>query len=533
MQSFQSINSQTKEGLRTLDRLLTLRQHLDQQIPQRNLEDTLVLGTWNIREFDSPSFGKRSDEAMLYIAEIVRRFDLVAIQEVRNDLGALNRLVELLGNDRWDYVFTDVTEGSAGNKERMAFLYDTRKVTFGGLASEIVLPPRKVKDENGKTQRVPVSQVARTPFMVGFSSGDTSFILVSVHIVYGSSKANDEVRIKEIGHVADFLKERAYAPTTWSKNIALLGDFNIFEQSDLTMKALTGSGFVVPPELQNLPSNVLQNKFYDQIAFYNRDNGFATTGRAGVFNFFEHVYREEDEKEYIAEMGEGYIQNSRGVERDEKSQKKYYMTYWRTHQMSDHLPMWVELKINFKQDYLIAKYKEALASQTKTRGLSPKKGLTIDERENAVPVKKNGRMVLENFEGDNFSGRDLRKAPLAGMDLREKDFSHAQFEEANLDETNFNFSNLTEASITNTTLMKTSFYGANLNCINFYEASLFSVNFFEADLTGASFANARVERCNFDDAVLTDTVWEGAEVSEGLKPLLEGLGVDLSTVSFF
>ncbi|MEZ4849611.1 MAG: hypothetical protein R3B93_13535 [Bacteroidia bacterium] len=44
-------------------------------------------------------------------------------------------------------------EGSAGNMERMAFLYDTRKVTFGGLASEIVLPPMKVKDEDGKTQK--------------------------------------------------------------------------------------------------------------------------------------------------------------------------------------------------------------------------------------------------------------------------------------------------------------------------------------------------------------------------------------------
>ncbi|MEZ4849612.1 MAG: hypothetical protein R3B93_13540 [Bacteroidia bacterium] len=65
-----------------------MRLHLDQQIPQRNLEDTLILGTWNIREFDSPSFGKRIDEAMLYIAEIVRRFDPVAIQEVRKDLSA-------------------------------------------------------------------------------------------------------------------------------------------------------------------------------------------------------------------------------------------------------------------------------------------------------------------------------------------------------------------------------------------------------------------------------------------------------------
>ncbi|MCB0835905.1 MAG: pentapeptide repeat-containing protein [Bacteroidetes bacterium] len=533
MQSFQSINSQTKEGLRTLDRLLTLRLHLDQQIPQRNLEDTLILGTWNIREFDSPSFGKRIDEAMLYIAEIVRRFDLVAIQEVRKDLSALNRLVELLGRDRWSYVFTDVTEGSAGNMERMAFLYDTRKVTFGGLASEIVLPPMKVKDEDGKTQKQAITQVARTPFMVGFNSGDTSFILVSVHILYGSSKADDEERVLEIKHVAEFLRDRAYAPTTWSKNIALLGDFNIFDPGDLTMQALTGAGFKVPPELQNLPSNFLENKFYDQIAFYNRDKGFATTGKAGVFNFFKHVFRAEDEAEYVEEMGDNYWKNSRGKERDEDDRNKYYMNYWRTHQMSDHLPMWVELKINFKQDYLVAKYQEAKAGQSKTRGMSLEKKILIDDQEKAIPVKENGRIVLENFEETHFADRDLSKAPLAGMDLREKDFSRATFREAILDETNFNFSNMEEASFERTDLLMTSFYGANLTCANFYEASLFSINFFEADLTGASFAGARVERCNFDDAVLDGTTWDGAEVEEKLREVLEKAGVETRKVSFF
>ncbi len=36
-----------------------------------------------------------------------------------------------------------------------------------------------------------------------------------------------------------------------------------------------------------------------------------------------------------------------------KSKKvKYYTNTWRTFQMSDHYPLWVELKIDFSKDYL-------------------------------------------------------------------------------------------------------------------------------------------------------------------------------------
>ncbi len=33
---------------------------------------------------------------------------------------------------------------------------------------------------------------------------------------------------------------------------------------------------------------------------------------------------------------------------------KFYANYgeWRTHQMSDHLPMWLELRIDFAREYL-------------------------------------------------------------------------------------------------------------------------------------------------------------------------------------
>jgi hypothetical protein len=32
--------------------------------------------------------------------------------------------------------------------------------------------------------------------------------------------------------------------------------------------------------------------------------------------------------------------------------ERYYLSTWRTFQMSDHLPLWVELKTDFSDEYL-------------------------------------------------------------------------------------------------------------------------------------------------------------------------------------
>ena len=47
---------------------------------------------------------------------------------------------------------------------------------------------------------------------------------------------------------------------------------------------------------------------------------------------------------------DAYGTTSSGKPRGNKS--LYYKTYWRTHQMSDHLPLWAALKVDFGRDYL-------------------------------------------------------------------------------------------------------------------------------------------------------------------------------------
>ncbi len=348
MPFYYRLSNSSEEGKRTLERLLTLRKKLRESIPERTLRETLLLSTWNIRDFDKPAYGDRMDEAIYYIAEIISHFDLVAIQEVFKDLRGLERVMRILGGN-WKYIVTDETVGSQGNDERMAFVYDSGKVSFGGLAGELILPP--VKDESGTEQ--PVSQFWRTPFVVGFRAGWTKVMLATVHILWGGSEANSEKRVREIHQVADFLKNRTLDNTAWSRNLILLGDFNIFGIEDETFQQLLNAGFVVSEQLLEFRSNAKKNRHYDQIAFRTRPNRLEMTGAAGVFDYYQVVFRdtEEDKATYMKYMTE-YEVKKNGQPRSESSKQNYYQTYWRTHQMSDHLPMWVELKIDYSDEYL-------------------------------------------------------------------------------------------------------------------------------------------------------------------------------------
>ena len=72
---------------RVLTKLIDLRKQLHDEVPAKNVRDSLILATWNIRDFDSNTFGHgpRLKESLYYIAEVISSFDLVAVQEI-NDL---------------------------------------------------------------------------------------------------------------------------------------------------------------------------------------------------------------------------------------------------------------------------------------------------------------------------------------------------------------------------------------------------------------------------------------------------------------
>ena len=331
------------ERLRTTENLLKLRTQLDREIPQKTATDTLLLATWNIRKFAD----NRLLESLYYIAEIINRFDLIAIQEVSANMKGLEKLMSLL-NLNWDYLVTDSTDGSAGGSERMAFLYDKSKIKFKNLAGEIVLPLDKLID--GKLQ------FARTPYCVAFQAGWFRFVLTTVHIFYGTTSAADkQKREKEIDTLTSLLSKRAKKE---DMSYILLGDFNIPNVKDETMKSLEKYGFSVPSAIKEHPTDLGATKHYDQIAFNLKLDEKMTLfseneQKAGAFNFAKTVYTKENMDGYT----KYFLDKIEG--KSDQEIEKYYLTSWRTYQMSDHLPLWVELKIDFSNQYL-EKIKENL-----------------------------------------------------------------------------------------------------------------------------------------------------------------------------
>jgi hypothetical protein len=65
------------------------------------------------------------------------------------------------------------------------------------------------------------------------------------------------------------------------------------------------------------------------------------------------VYRAEDFERYykLAEDKEHW-NSKNGQKLSEEEQRRRYQIYWRSRQMSDHYPLWVELKIDFSDAFL-------------------------------------------------------------------------------------------------------------------------------------------------------------------------------------
>jgi exonuclease III len=326
---------------RVLDRLLVLRRRLEAEIGAHKTVGSLLLATWNIRDFDSNKFGHgpRLPESFHYIAEIVSWFDLVAIQEVNRDLAALHRLMRLLGED-WDYLVTDTTEGSGGNQERIAFVFDRRRVRFRNVAGEVVLSKSTIAGADGL-------QFARTPFVVAFQAGWFKFNLCSVHIYFGDDAGQKlQRRVDEIRELAEFFSERQDKE---HEDYILLGDFNIVSPQHQTMKALEAEGFVIPENLKKERTNLRGDKHYDQIALKVEEKRLEI-GASGVFSYADCVFRDVDDFEgYRTDVLKGRDDIAR---LSAAKQRAYYADKWRTWQMSDHLPMWVQLKVDFTEDYL-------------------------------------------------------------------------------------------------------------------------------------------------------------------------------------
>lgn len=356
------------------ERLRALKAALNEQIHKGTSERSLRLATWNLMHFGDGGGYDRTPESMLYIAEIIDHFDLVAVQEVNRDLTKLQELIDDHLGSAWDYIVTDTAGGGAsdrdaGNNERLAFLYRKAKVQFCKEAGEIVLPEGQEIVAPGQEGASAKVQFARTPFSVAFRSAWLKFKLCTVHIFYGTGTAGLAQRRAEIERIAQFLatrqedeaqamiaraRERGWTRPEdggWDSNYILLGDFNIVSPEHETMRALIDAGFEVPTQLQT--TNLGNDHHYDQVAIKAAHPGFKVL-QSGVFDMLSHVYRDEDAEFYASVFKPPRMAMDGKEPRPHDAQIAYFKRYYRVNQMSDHKLLWCEICVDYSDDYLSA-----------------------------------------------------------------------------------------------------------------------------------------------------------------------------------
>tara|TARA_Y100001970_G_scaffold294369_1_gene451890 strand:- start:38997 stop:40073 length:1077 start_codon:yes stop_codon:yes gene_type:complete len=327
---------------------------LTRSVPASN-NHNLLLASWNIANFGAQS---RSVDALKVIAFIMKRFDLIAVQEINDDYRKFTKTVELMG-DEFDFVMSD----TAGNTERLAYVFNRRKVKLGKLFGEVALRPRiypkrdvKVHYRQNRQNKVQVfkglryTPFDRNPFIGSFSCNDLEFVLANVHLYFGkfqqSSKESDRLkyarRVLEIHALAKWAKERLKSGNAWNKHIVLLGDMNVpnMRNNEATIKALRefswtavdlykGSYLAKTEKLTRVGgSNLGNDKTYDQIAFAPTDLKSKIKSH-GVFDFDAVVFRDK--------WGELTSRHSHA------SAVRAFNKYLRRY-LSDHRPIWVELK---------------------------------------------------------------------------------------------------------------------------------------------------------------------------------------------
>lgn len=303
--------------------LIELRKRIDKaKIPSSKLDESLNIATWNIREFGRK---RRLDASIYYIAEILNQFDLIALTELRDNLSDLRRIMDLLGNE-WEVVFSDFTDDAGGNNERIAFLYDTRMVRFTGLAAEA--DPPRAKDQATKEWQIKFGWW-RSPYMGSFSAGSFDFVVIAAHIRWAGGVTDRLPPLKLLGEWVKNRRENKYAV---DKDFIVMGDFNIPSRRSSAFNALTNNGkdLLIPSDLLNVKgTNLSQRNTYDQI-LHSPTPISRFSGEGGALDFYANDWKKLYPKP------------------SHRPASKTKFTY----EMSDHLPLWLQVQTDIVDNRL-------------------------------------------------------------------------------------------------------------------------------------------------------------------------------------
>ncbi len=245
------------------------------------------MATFNIQVFGKSKASK--PVVMDVLARIVREFDLVAIQEIRNsDDDLLPNFVELINSTgrQYDYVIGPRL-GRTSSKEQYAYVFDltTIEVDRSQLYS--------VADPDDLLHREPLVGW----FRVRGPSPDQAFTFSLVNIHTDPDETEQEL------NVLDDVYRVVRDDGRREDDVIVLGDLNVDDKHLGQLGQISGMTWVI----SGTPTNTKGTSQYDNIVF-QRQATSEFTGRAGIFDYM---------RQYNLSMEEAL-------------------------EVSDHLPVWAE-----------------------------------------------------------------------------------------------------------------------------------------------------------------------------------------------
>lgn len=258
-------------------------------IPERSAS-TILIGSFNMQRLGPTKL--KDPWVMDKYAEIIRRFDVIALQEITSkDQRTLPALVQKVNEQGARYAYTispRIGRPETRYYEQYAFVFDTARVFSGAEFSYVV------QDESDILHREPF--VGR--FQTVGSPQPFQFTLINIHT------DPDEIS-QELDVLAGVYQSvRQYEYT--EDDVLLLGDLNAAPDR---MQKLAQLPFIVPL-IQGVPTNIRKNKTLDNI-LVDHQTTREFTGRAGTIDL------------------EGMF----GLSRTEVAR------------ISDHLPVWAEFSL--------------------------------------------------------------------------------------------------------------------------------------------------------------------------------------------
>lgn len=224
---------------------------------------SITICTWNLKDFGK----SKSAAEIAFIANVVKDYDVVAIQEVVAGYGgpqAVARLASELNTkgSKWDYVISEPTSSSANKSERYAYIWKTSKLTKKG---------------NAWLEKKYNKEIDREPFYITLTEKGKSFTLVSFHAI--TKGKQPETELKYFRFMAAALAPQA---------LIFVGDYNL-PQSHSVFNPMKKMGYL--PLLISQKTSLRQKCINNDCLASEYDNMFFSrqqfsVKKCGIVHFY-------------------------------------------------------------------------------------------------------------------------------------------------------------------------------------------------------------------------------------------------------